>query len=155
MLFSTCESCGARSGGLRRNRCAVCYLRWVESRPVGAGATCVLCSERRQAHLHLVEFQSRWLVMCHNCSAKTFRLSPMPKSLDGLRQRLVRDRRHNLRRRDRSDGRLFPKNRRCGDRRTGLLMDDKDWVDASDLVVEAWESPDIAEEHTCILHLKQ
>src|SRR4051812_6471657 len=60
-----CEVCSARVGELRRGRCWGCYLRWSEARPVGAGAACVLCNERRHDHLRITEILERSHPMCH------------------------------------------------------------------------------------------
>src|SRR5512135_2375178 len=93
-----CEACGTRTTNLRRNRCTICYLRWADTRPVGKGAACVICCERRHEHLRAVEFQGHWLNMCHNCAARAFRLEPLPPTLTELRWHLARHRRWRERR---------------------------------------------------------
>ena len=65
-----CGVCAAQVTELRRGRCWGCYLRWSDTRPVGRGAACILCVERRRDHLRLVELHSRSVPMCHGCSAR-------------------------------------------------------------------------------------
>jgi hypothetical protein len=135
-----CEVCGARVSTLRRGRCWICYVRWAEAREVGLGATCVICNDRRRDNLRQVEFQGGWLPMCHNCATRAMRLSPMPQSVDGLRQRLMRDRRWQDRREESSepssDDRIIRKERRVGERRLTLSEAQADWLDAADLIIE-------------------
>jgi len=111
----SCDICGARTGELRRGRCWSCYRRWSESRPAGFGAACVVCGERRQAYLKLVELLGSFLPMCGNCGLRVTRLPRMPANLDALRSSLRRDRRTGERRRGLPD-------LRCGERveRRGL-----------------------------------
>lgn len=143
----TCQACGAKSPTLRRGRCAVCYLRWSQARPVGLGARCAICDERRLDHLQMVEFRQRWLPMCHTCSGRGFRLTPLPATLDELRRRLERDRRDVSRRRGLSDPRMFQIDRRMADRRLGFTrrsdcwIDPGSWLDASELIVEILDEP--------------
>ncbi len=112
-----CGVCGASVSELRRGRCWGCYARWVESRPVGFGAACVICTERRRDQLRLVEVHSRSVPMCHGCSARTLKLAPLPPTVEGIRQLLTRDRRDEERRHDAVDRRIFPRERRVGQRR--------------------------------------
>ena len=135
----SCEACGARVSALRRGRCPTCYLRWTDSRPVGIGAACVVCGERRRENLRSVEFQRRWLPMCHNCSSKTFRLQPIPRTIEALRERFSRDRRWKERRVGRRDNRLFFAERRAGERRTAKLTAAGECMDATDLIIEIFE----------------
>jgi len=114
---SSCETCGAKVAELRRGRCWGCYLRWTEARPVGFGASCAVCFEKRRDNLRSVELMGRWLPMCHNCASKSARLEPMPPTLDGIRQRLERDRRGRERRWGKPDTRVFKRDRRGEDRR--------------------------------------
>ncbi|MCA9668210.1 MAG: hypothetical protein KC503_21600 [Myxococcales bacterium] len=130
-----CEACGARANFLRRGRCSICYLRWAETRPVGVGAACSVCGDRRRHNLKLVEFQTRWVPMCHNHAARAFQLQPMPTTIDGLRQRLARDRRWRDRRNKQPDARLIKKERRVGERRVPPGYDDS-WMDAEELIIE-------------------
>lgn len=114
---ATCEVCSAKTRELRRGRCWGCYARWAESKPVGAGAACVICNERRRANLKQVELLGSWLPMCHNCAARTTALMPMPQTLDEIRARLARDRRTDERRTGKADTRIFKRDRRGLERR--------------------------------------
>lgn len=131
-----CEVCGARAATLRRGRCWICYVRWAETREAGVGASCVICNDRRRENLRLVEFQGGWLPMCHNCATKAMRLSPMPQSVDGLRQRLTRDRRWRDRRSTQPDVRIIRKERRVGERRLPAGEGQAEWLDAAELIIE-------------------
>jgi len=131
-----CEACGASVTSLRRGRCSICYLRWTEERPVGRGATCVICAERRRDYLKNVEFQRRWLTMCHSCSARAFKLSPLPATLETLRSVLARDRRSADRRQGQGDARLFRRERRVGERRAPPVGTVDEWIDAEELIIE-------------------
>ncbi|MCK5798351.1 MAG: hypothetical protein KAI47_14265 [Deltaproteobacteria bacterium] len=135
----TCEACGARVPALRRGRCPFCYLRWSDVRPVGLGAACVVCGERRHDDLRSVEFQHKWVTVCHNCATKTFQMQPLPRTVEAIRQRLSRDRRWVERRVGRTDRRIFPKERRVGERRQSLPTTLGEYIDAADLVVEIVE----------------
>lgn len=146
---SICEVCGARSATLRRGRCWICYVRWSDARPVGQGASCVVCNERRTANLRMVEFQGRWKPMCHNCASKTLQLMPMPRTIDGVRERLTRDRRWNERRHEKKDHRIFAIERRSAERRNDG-RDDEDWVDAEDFIIEVIEMEESGGEATRI-----
>jgi hypothetical protein len=113
-----CGVCGAAVTELRRGRCWGCYTRWAESRPVGRGASCVVCAEKRRAQLKLVELQGRSLPFCHGCAAQVMRLPEVPESIDDLRHALRRDRRADDRRAGgKVDQRIFPRERRVGERR--------------------------------------
>jgi hypothetical protein len=124
-----CGGCGEppTDGTLRRGRCARCYDAWVRSRTVGLGACCAACDDRRQVHLRYWELAlranapgGRWIVLCHNCVAAADAMKPPPRSLDGLKMRLARDRRWGDRRAE-SVGRPSYRDpafeRRNGDRR--------------------------------------
>src|SRR5450432_263082 len=122
-----CELCGARVGELRRGRCWGCYSAWASSRPVGHGACCAICSERRHAVLKQVELLGAWVPMCHNCSARTHGLQPLPRTLDAIRRRLTRERRANDRRIGVMDPRAIPRDRRGLERRNvGIVLDEND-----------------------------
>ena len=112
-----CNVCGAQVSELRRGRCWGCYARWAESRPVGRGAVCTLCFEKRRDQLKLVELHGRSLPLCHGCGARVGRLSVIPTTIDGIRRALRRDRRDGDRRADKLDHRIFPRERRVGERR--------------------------------------
>jgi hypothetical protein len=120
---------------LRRGRCLGCYRDWQEAQPVGLGASCVVCGDRRKDDLQRVELHGRWLPFCHVCAAKTRRLDPLPPSVEGIRQRLQRERRYGDRRREAPDARLFREERR-GDERRALLVEDADilWMDDLPLI---------------------
>ena len=116
----TCSHCGARVKELRRGRCWGCYQAWVGLRPVGLGARCVVCYERRTDALRRVELHGRWLPMCHSCAARAQTLSTVPYTIDGLRRGLDRERRGNDRRVGAVDARAFPDERRQADRRLNV-----------------------------------
>jgi hypothetical protein len=150
----SCGVCGARVSELRRGRCWGCYSQWVEQRPVGRGASCAICQEKRRDHLRLVELHSRSVPLCHICSARTMKLGKVPASLDVLRKTLRRDRREEDRRVDQLDRRIFPRERRVGERRgtpTAARRGDTDPAIAlpefDDLVIEVDEG-DIEEIET-------
>jgi hypothetical protein len=114
-----CNVCGAAVTELRRGRCWGCYTRWAESRPVGRGATCTVCVEKRRSHLKLVELKGRSLPFCHGCAAQVLRLPDVPDTLEALRELLRRERRRDDRRHGtKVDQRIFPRERRVGERRT-------------------------------------
>ena len=50
-----CDVCSAKVNETRRGRCWGCYNRWAELRPVGVGARCVVCGERRRRVLRSIE----------------------------------------------------------------------------------------------------
>lgn len=112
-----CGVCGARVSELRRGRCWGCYTQWTEQRPVGRGASCAVCQEKRRDHLRMVELHSRSVPLCHICAARTVRLGKVPPTLEGLRTLLRRERRADDRRGDSLDRRIFPRERRVGERR--------------------------------------
>jgi hypothetical protein len=86
-------------------------------RPVPRGAACAVCDERRRDNLRLVELHNRSVTLCHICAARTLKLAKVPSSIDGLRRELQRDRRKQDRRGDGMERRIFPRERRVGDRR--------------------------------------
>ena len=113
-----CNICGAAVSELRRGRCWGCYTRWADSRPVGRGASCTVCHEKRRNQLKLVELKGKSLPFCHGCAAQLLRLADVPDNVDELRHALRRERRDA----DRRDGetvdqRIFPRERRVGERR--------------------------------------
>jgi len=113
-----CSVCGASVSELRRGRCWGCYTRWAESRPVGRGAACTVCGEKRRAQLKLVEIWRRSLPFCHGCAAQVMRLPDLPGTVEELRYALRRDRRDADRRAgSKADQRMFPRERRVGERR--------------------------------------
>jgi hypothetical protein len=139
-----CGVCGAQVLELRRGRCWDCYRQWAELRPVGRGASCAVCQERRREHLRLIEVHNRTLPLCFLCAARTLRLEDVPHTLEGLRDRLRRERRAVERRGDSLDHRIFPRERRVGERRDGPRSGDTDPAiflpQFDDLVIEIDET---------------
>jgi hypothetical protein len=129
--ITRCGGCGqAPHRVLRRGRCERCYDVWVRSRPIGLGATCGACDDRRRIHLRHYELGlktnapgGRWVVLCHNCIAFADSLNPPPRSVEALKMRLHRDRRFGDRRAE-SVGPGYERDpsveRRGGDRRESL-----------------------------------
>jgi hypothetical protein len=113
----TCEVCNAKVSELRRGRCWGCYARWVDARPVGLGARCVTCGEKRGPVLKMVELLGGWSPMCFNCAGQILQLVPMPPTLVALREAVSRERRRADRRTGKRDTRVFRYERRVGDRR--------------------------------------
>jgi len=114
----TCEVCLARVSELRRGRCWGCYARWVDARPVGIGARCITCGEKRRRFLKSVELHAVWQPMCFNCAGQLLHLVPLPTSLAELREAVSRERRRTDRRMGKADSRVFQYERRVGERRT-------------------------------------
>ena len=114
-----CEVCRARVSELRRGRCWGCYERWVEARPVGLGARCLTCSEKRRRFLKTVELFGNWQPMCFNCHGVIGSLDPMPSTIALLKDAVSRARRKRDRRWGKPDGRVFVYERRVGERRSG------------------------------------
>lgn len=113
-----CEVCSAKVSELRRGRCWGCYAKWVDARPVGVGAKCITCTEKRRRVLRNVELFGQWRPMCFNCSGQMLSLDPMPETIVALRQAISRERRHLDRRYGKPDTRVFRYERRVGERRT-------------------------------------
>lgn len=113
-----CEVCNAKVSELRRGRCWGCYGRWVDARPVGVGARCITCSEKRRRVLRAVELFGGWQPMCFNCSGQLLTLTPMPETIEELRKAVSRERRRLDRRFGKPDTRVFRYERRVGERRT-------------------------------------
>jgi hypothetical protein len=114
----SCEVCCARVHELRRGRCWGCYARWVDARPVGLGARCVTCGEKRRRYLKSIELHGAWQAMCFNCAGQLLHLAPLPETLGELRQVISRERRAIDRRVGKPDSRVFQYERRVGERRT-------------------------------------
>lgn len=135
-----CDVCGAKVTELRRGRCWGCYTTWAETRPVGVGAACIMCNDRRREHLRSMELLGSWLPCCHNCAARAARLMPMPDTIEAIRQTLTRDRRDDERRVGKADTRVFKRDRRGLERRqTGHAAGDDLMLLGDDdiLIVEA------------------
>ena len=113
-----CGVCGAAVTELRRGRCWGCYMRWAESRPVGRGAACTVCGEKRRAQLKLVELQGRSLPFCHGCAAQVMRLPERPRDDRGAAPGAApRPAGRRPARGGKVDHRIFPRERRVGERR--------------------------------------
>jgi len=117
-----CEICRAHVRELRRGRCWGCYSRWVEARPVGIGAVCRICGERRHSYLKSIELLGSWSPVCHGCAGRIAALDGVPKSVPGIRAALGRERRASIRRLGRADGRAFPYERRATERRADEIV---------------------------------
>jgi hypothetical protein len=127
---------------LRRGRCLHCYERWVRARPIGVGASCVGCGNRRVEQLRHYEVGlklnaagGRWTILCHNCAATADGFDPTPRSVDGLTQRLARDRRWRDRRYDRAH-RDPCAERRASDRHRERRLNTRELFDATELAEE-------------------
>jgi len=138
----TCQICSAEVGELRRGRCWGCYNRWVEERPVGIGASCTFCGERRRDRLRSLELLGAWVPTCHNCAGRTAKLSPMPTSIPEIRSVLTRDRRRRDRRIGLNDNRVFQLDRRNDDRRLDYQGDEELTLVDDDMIVEIQELAD-------------
>lgn len=152
-----CGVCGAQVSELRRGRCWGCYTRWGESRPVGKGAACVVCNERRRAELRLVELQTRTHALCHSCAGRIARLETIPKTINAIRVVLDRERRARDRRDEGLDRRIFPRERRVGERRAPPRMGGQHDTDPhihlsdfEDIVIELVEADIEAVEQTLV-----
>jgi hypothetical protein len=55
--------------------------------------------------------------LCHSCAGRIARLQTIPRSINGIRLVLDRERRNNDRRDQGLDRRIFPRERRVGERR--------------------------------------
>ena len=130
-----CPVCGAKVTQLRRGRCISCYDKWAESQPIALGASCRICGEKRKDNLERVELLGRWFYMCHNCAYKAVRLDPMPKHIEGIRARLLRDRRFTDRRVGKEDTREIKRERRVGERRA-VIIDDNEFLYDDELFLD-------------------
>lgn len=115
--------------------CAGCYDQWLRDKPIGVGAACQCCGDRRRLHLRFFELQRSFVVLCHNCTARA-QAMPAQRSAEALLERLGRERRQ----RDRRRGEHAPagtERRRVTDRRVGA----RDLFDATELAVEEAAEP--------------
>ncbi|MEZ4400623.1 MAG: hypothetical protein R3B06_11425 [Kofleriaceae bacterium] len=124
-----CDVCHAKVHELRRGRCWGCYARWADARPVGAGARCVLCLERRRRVLRSVELVGAWHPVCFSCHGQVQALEPVPPTIAEIRAALTRERRTGDRRFGKADSRVFQYERRVGQRRE---LRDGEWVTIDD-----------------------
>ncbi len=129
----SCEVCSAKVGELRRGRCWGCYSRWVDAKPVGVGAHCTTCNEKRRRVLKSVELFGNWRPMCFSCAGQVLQLNPMPPTIAELKEALSRERRKKDRRIGKADTRVFKYERRVGDRRAGRA--DEQNID-DDMIIE-------------------
>jgi len=129
----TCDVCGAKVHELRRGRCWGCYGRWVDARPVGVGARCLTCGERRRRLLKTVELYGGWPAICFSCAGQVMNLDPMPQNVPDLKVAVSRERRATDRRVGKADTRVFQYERRVGQRR--LAREDYPVID-DDMIVE-------------------
>jgi len=136
--MSTCDVCHAEVVELRRGRCWGCYTRWVEARPVGLGARCVTCNEKRRRLLRVVELHGAWRPMCFSCAGQLLHLEPLPTTLAEMRELVSRERRKKDRRIGRRDTRVFAYERRVGQRRS--KRDEYAAID-DDMIVEITIEP--------------
>lgn len=123
-----CDVCNAKVSELRRGRCWGCYNRWVDARPVGIGARCCVCTERRRDNLRSVELLGAWVPMCYTCSGRAMVLEPLPQTLAAIREALIRDRRGRERRHGKKDTRVFQYDRRADERRDERAAGGEDWI---------------------------
>lgn len=114
----------------------------MRARPVGVGACCIACNNRRHEQLRHFEVGlrlnaagGRWTILCHNCAASAEKLAPPPRSVDALCERLTRDRRWNDRRYDRAH-RDPHAERRAQDARNERRLNLRELFDATDLAEE-------------------
>ncbi len=136
----SCEVCNAKVSELRRGRCWGCYARWVDARPVGVGARCVTCSEKRRRFLKSVELYKQWQPMCFNCAGQLLHLVPLPETLAELKEAVSRERRRVDRRLGKTDTRVFQYERRVGERRA--LRTEYPTVD-DDMIIEVSREEDV------------
>jgi len=134
MLSHSCDVCHAKVQELRRGRCWGCYARWVDARPVGLGARCVVCNERRRRLLRSTELHGSWFPTCYSCAGQAMQLDPQPQTIAELKTILRRDRRSVDRRSGNPDTRVFQWERRVGQRREGR-GDDCPLID-DDMIIE-------------------
>ena len=114
----SCDVCNATVHELRRGRCWGCYSQWVAQRPVGAGARCITCNEKRRRVMQAVELFGSWKPMCFNCVGQLLHLDPLPATVGEMKAVVSRERRRTDRRIGKADTRVFVYERRVGDRRT-------------------------------------
>ena len=117
----------------------------MESRPVGLGARCVTCHEKRRRFLKSVELWGNWKPMCFNCAGQLLGLDPMPATMSALREAVSRERRRKDRRVGKPDTRVYQYERRVGERRMGReelpLVDDDMIIEITIEVEDGAPSP--------------
>ena len=130
-----CGGCGQGATHMRRGLCSACYARWVRARPVGLGASCAACADRRIDHLRHYELRGLWVVLCHNCCARGERVAPAARSLDALLLALRRERRVSGERRTAAEDYWYGVAERRRRQLEGRRATDRA-IDASELVIE-------------------
>jgi hypothetical protein len=112
-----CRTCNGSSSALRRGLCRACYLRAWRGTELPAGATCATCPEQRRIVLRWTRLGGARVVTCQNCGFIADRMRPRPRSIDDLKERLVRERRARDRRKNYVIDRSDPGERRMAPRR--------------------------------------
>jgi hypothetical protein len=105
----------------------------VDARPVGLGARCLTCGEKRRRVLKSVELFGGWKPLCFNCAGQLLHLDPLPTTIPALKAAVSRERRRQDRRIGKPDTRVFRYERRVGERRA--VRDDCPLVD-DDMIIE-------------------
>lgn len=146
-----CEVCNARVSELRRGRCWGCYGRWVDTRPVGVGARCITCHEKRRRCLKMVELHGGWKPMCFNCAGQILDMQPLPTTIAGLKAAVSRERRKLDRRVGKADSRVFKYERRVGERRDGR---DAPPID-DDMIIEVTYEPEGPQDFEDLTQIRQ
>jgi hypothetical protein len=72
----------------------------------------------------MVELHARSHPICHSCSGKISRLHTIPNTIPAIREALARERRATERRGEFEDHRIFPRERRVGERRSAPRSSD-------------------------------
>ena len=144
---------------LRRGRCWGCYARWVDERPVGLGARCITCSEKRRRALKTVELHGAWHPMCFNCAGQILHLDPLPETIPELKRMVSRERRDLDRRIGKPDTRVFQYERRVGERRSSRdefpTVDDEMIIEvAVDISEREIDFDDITQIHDLVAELR-
>ena len=105
----------------------------MDVRPVGLGARCLTCGEKRRRVLKSVELFGGWKPLCFNCAGQLLVLDPLPTTIPALKAAVSRERRRQDRRIGKPDTRVFRYERRVGERR--MVRDDCPLVD-DDMIIE-------------------
>jgi hypothetical protein len=85
--------------GLRRGLCRACYLREWRGTALPDGAACMICKERRRIVLRWTKLGSARIVTCQNCGFVADKARPRPRTVEELRERMLRERRQARERR--------------------------------------------------------
>jgi NMD protein affecting ribosome stability and mRNA decay len=100
---SSCKVCRKSADtlavGLRRGLCRACYLREWRGTALPDGAACAICDERRRIVLRWTRLADRRVVTCQNCGFVADKARPRPRTVDELRERMLRERRRSRERR--------------------------------------------------------